>query len=175
MRLWPVYPLVFSPSPTARLNRRTRRWRQRLSSFQCAHGYQPPLFPALEKEFSCPSHQTFIRGCHHTWAQAWVSLLLVAQHYASSANRRCSQAPTYQVGQRMWLSTCDLPLQVESKKLAPRFIGPFAIERINPTTLRPLRCLLSDPFGRKVALKHTASTCCLLHSSVYVLRLREMQ
>lgn len=27
--LWPVYPPVFSPSPTARLNRRTRRWRQR--------------------------------------------------------------------------------------------------------------------------------------------------
>ena len=24
--------------------------------------------------------------------------------------------------------------------------------------IRPLRCLLSDPFGRKVALKHTAST-----------------
>ena len=43
-----------------------------------------------------------------------------------------------------------------------------------PTTLRPLCCLLSDPFGRKVALKHIASTCCLLRSSVYVLRLREM-
>ena len=43
------------------------------------------------------------------------------------------------------------------------------------TTLRPLCCLLSDLFGRKVALKHTASTYCVLHSSVYVLRLCEMQ
>ena len=41
-----------------------------------------------------------------------------------------------------------------------------------PITLQPLCCLLSDPFGRKVALKHTASTCCLLHSSVYVLQKR---
>ena len=37
------------------------------------------------------------------------------------------------------------------------------------TILRPLRCLLSDPFGRNVALKHIALTCCLLHSSVYAL------
>ena len=31
---------------------------------------------------------------------------------------------------------------------------------------QPLCCLFSDPFDRKVELKHIASTCCLLHISV---------
>ena len=32
-----------------------------LSPFQCAYGYQPPLFPDLEKEVNVPSAQKFIR------------------------------------------------------------------------------------------------------------------
>lgn len=107
-----------------------------LSPFQCAYGYQPPLFPALEKEASCPSLQTFLHRCHRTWARARAFLLKAAGRYSSAANRRRSQAPEYQVGQKVWLSTCDLPLRVESKKLAPKFIGPFKLPRsmrVHPT------------------------------------------
>lgn len=46
-----------------------------LSPFQCAYGFQPPLFPAPEREVSCPSVQAFIRHCRRTWARARVSLL----------------------------------------------------------------------------------------------------
>lgn len=101
-----------------------------LSPFQCAYGFQPPLFPAQEKEVSCPSVQAFIRRCRRTWLRARSSLLRSVGRYSTTANRRRSPAPIYQVGQQVWLSTQDLPLRVESKKMAPKFIGPFTIQKV---------------------------------------------
>ena len=48
---------------------------------------------------------------------------------------------------------------------------PTALSDHSPTTLLPLVC----PVGQKSCIEHTALTCCQLHSSMYVLRLREMQ
>uniref|UniRef100_A0AAQ4R240 Chromo domain-containing protein n=1 Tax=Gasterosteus aculeatus aculeatus TaxID=481459 RepID=A0AAQ4R240_GASAC len=108
-----------------------------LSPFQCAHGYQPPLFPALEREVSCPAVQTFIRQCRRTWAQARANLQRSVTRYSASANGRRSTAPTYRVGQKVLLSTQYLPLRDDSKKLAQKFTGPFEILKIvNPAAVR---------------------------------------
>lgn len=46
----------------------------------------------------------------------------------------------------MWLSTTNVPLCIESKKLVPRFIGPFDIvSMINPVTAR-----LDEPENMKI-------------------------
>ncbi|KAF7642255.1 hypothetical protein LDENG_00261250 [Lucifuga dentata] len=108
-----------------------------MSPFQCAYGFQPPLFSVEEKEVTCPSVQSFIQHCRRTWSRARTALLRAVNHYSTTANQRRSKAPMYQVGQRVWLSTKNLPLQVESKKLAPKFIGLFEIQKIiNPAAVR---------------------------------------
>ena len=54
-----------------------------------------------------------------------------------AANRRRVPAPGYQPGQKVWLLARDLHLPSFSHKLAPRFVGPYEIEKvINPSALR---------------------------------------
>jgi len=68
-----------------------------MSPLQCAYGFQPPLFSALENEVSCPSAQAFVRHCCLTWAEARVALLCSANRYSSVANCCRSKAPIFQV------------------------------------------------------------------------------
>ncbi len=108
-----------------------------MSPFECQFGYAPPLFPEQEVEVGVPSVLQFIRRCRLTWKKARHKLLRVSQQYQRQANRRRRPAPILRPGQRVWLSTKNLPLRVESRKLSQRFIGPFRVARkVNPVTYR---------------------------------------
>uniref|UniRef100_A0A672Z804 Gypsy retrotransposon integrase-like protein 1 n=1 Tax=Sphaeramia orbicularis TaxID=375764 RepID=A0A672Z804_9TELE len=108
-----------------------------LSPFHVVYGYQPPLFSASEREVSVPSAQALIRRCRRTWLQARRALLKSTGYYKTMADRHRTPAPAYQRDQRVWLSTRHLPLRVESRKLAPRFVGPFPVSKvINPVSVR---------------------------------------
>ena len=89
-----------------------------LSPFQCAYGYQPSLFPILD-EVSVPSAQAH---CHRIWTGARQVLLWSSARVKRAADCWRSSAPPYKEGQMVWLSSKDLPLRVESRKLAPRLV-----------------------------------------------------
>ncbi|XP_036066925.1 uncharacterized protein LOC118598371 [Oryzias melastigma] len=108
-----------------------------LTPFQVVFGYPPPLFASQEGEISVPSAYASVRRCRQAWRRARQALLRTVETYRTAANRRRVPAPPYQTGQKVWLSTSNLPLHLESKKLAPRFVGPFPISKVvNPVAVR---------------------------------------
>uniref|UniRef100_A0A8C8DEE2 Integrase catalytic domain-containing protein n=1 Tax=Oryzias sinensis TaxID=183150 RepID=A0A8C8DEE2_9TELE len=108
-----------------------------ISPFEAALGYSPPLFPSQELDLAVPSVQHHLQRCQRIWTQTKAALLRTKESNCQIANRRRVVGPDYQPGQRVWLSTRNIPIQASSKKLAPRFIGPYVIEKlINPTCVR---------------------------------------
>ena len=107
------------------------------SPFEASLGYQPPLFSLQESEASVPSVQANFRRCRRVWKEVRAALLRSNERSCRGANRRRTPAPMYQVGQQVYLSSADLPLQVSSKKLAPRYVGPFEIDHVlSPAAVR---------------------------------------
>uniref|UniRef100_A0A3P9HCQ1 Gypsy retrotransposon integrase-like protein 1 n=1 Tax=Oryzias latipes TaxID=8090 RepID=A0A3P9HCQ1_ORYLA len=108
-----------------------------MSPFEASLGYSPPLFPSQELDLAVPSVQLHLQRCQDVWHQARAALLRTKESNCQIANRHRVVSPTYQPGQQVWLSSKNIPLQATSRKLAPRYIGPYTIDRvINPSCVR---------------------------------------
>ncbi|KAK3507690.1 hypothetical protein QTP70_033867 [Hemibagrus guttatus] len=108
-----------------------------LTPFQCVLGYQPPLFPWSGEPSDVPAVEEWYQRSQEVWERAHVRLQRAVRSQRIQADRRRRPHPSYQVGQRVWLSTRNLHLKLPCRKLNPRFIGPFEIIRqVNPVAYR---------------------------------------
>lgn len=95
--------------------------------------FSPPYFLNRRLMWRSPPFRTTCDQCCLVWRAARAALLHSTAQNQRLADRHRSPAPAYTPGQKVWLSSKDLPLQTDSKKLAPRYIYPFDIVRmINP-------------------------------------------
>ncbi len=125
-----------------------------MSPFECSVGYKPPLFPSQEPDAAVPSALAFVQRCRRTWERVREILLRTAGRTKAAADRRRSPPPTYVCGQRVWLSTKDLPLRSPSRKLAPRFIGPYRVTKV--VNLVAIRLKLPPALGRVHPVFHVS-------------------
>ncbi len=135
-----------------------------LSPFECSLGYQPPIFLSLETEVAVPSAHTFVQRCYRTWRKARGTLLQVRSRTKAQADRHRSEPPVYVVGQKVWLSSRNIPLRTVCNKLAPKFIGPFTVTKIiSPVAVR----LKLPPAYRRVhSVFHVSKLKPVFHSAI---------
>lgn len=109
-------------------------WCDQLSWAEYAHNSLPSsatgFSPFEESQVSVPSVEAFIKRCKRTWRRVRSKLCRTRERTRRAANRRRIRSPKYICGQRVWLSTRNLPIQETSRKLLPRFVGPFSIVKV---------------------------------------------
>ncbi|KAL0172165.1 hypothetical protein M9458_032476, partial [Cirrhinus mrigala] len=108
-----------------------------LTPFQCVLGFQPPLFPWNGEPSEVPAVDYWFRESERVWDVAHHHLQRAVRRSKSIADQRRIQGPAFAPGQKVWLSTRDIRLHLPSRKLSPRFVGPFTIlEQVNPVTFK---------------------------------------
>ncbi|KAI2645473.1 Transposon Tf2-11 polyprotein [Labeo rohita] len=135
-----------------------------LSPFEVCYGYQPPVFEHQEPEVDVPSAQELVRRCRRLWNHARTAIRRANTRYTTQHRRRHPPGRLFHVGDRVYLSTRNINLKTDSKKLTARFIGPFKItHRLNPVTFRLQlpTTLRIHPVFHQSQLKHVFFSLCL--------------
>lgn len=75
------------------------------------------------------SIQHLAQLCQAIWHEMWKTLLWTQHSNHLFANQHRRSSLRYTTGQSVWLFTKNIPLWVESRKLATRFIGWFTVNK----------------------------------------------
>ncbi|KAI2653487.1 Transposon Tf2-9 polyprotein [Labeo rohita] len=97
----------------------------KLSPFEVCYGYQPPVFKHQEPEVDVPSAQQLVRRCRRLWNHARTAIRRANHRYTTQHRRRHPPGRLFHVGDKVYLSTRNINLKSDSKKL-----------RLNPVTFR---------------------------------------
>ena len=106
-----------------------------LTPFQCIYGYQPPLSPWSALPSDVPAVDDWMHRSEQVWEQTHQHIERALRRQKRQADRRRGETPVYSPGDRVWLSTRDFRFSEGSKKLFPKYIGPFKIiKQVNEVT-----------------------------------------
>ena len=93
-----------------------------LTPFQCMLGYQPALAPWHPSKTKAPAVDEWFRDAEETWNAEHNRLQQAVRWHKKQANRHRSEAPVFSPGDRVWLSTRNLPRRLACRKLSPWFV-----------------------------------------------------
>ncbi|XP_063817958.1 uncharacterized protein LOC135056555 [Pseudophryne corroboree] len=120
------------------------------SPFYINYGYHPrvldfQLLPLLE----VPATELALRQFTRTWKQVHEAVRKTSKRYKTYADLKLKAVPNLKVGDRVWVSTRNLRLKAPTKKFAPRFIGPYPIEKVlNPVAYKDKEKLAAHGRGK---------------------------
>ena len=85
-------------------------------------GFEPAQLPTKVKAVS-----DFVNHIKDTLSEAWAALVKSKDDMAHYYNQRCMPAPTFTVGDKVFLDASDIHTTRPSKKLSHRFLSPFPV------------------------------------------------
>lgn len=124
--------------------------------FYLNHGRHPRLPVSQYETTNSPAVDDFVTHLHNVISEARDHIM---RHQGTAADRRMSdfEVPNFQVGDEVLLNTAHYNLQLPSKKLAPRWIGPLKVLQLRgPNTVLievPPRLSRIEPLQNVVHLK----------------------
>ncbi|XP_067305532.1 uncharacterized protein [Pseudorasbora parva] len=92
----------------------------RPNTFQCVLGYQPLFFPWSGEPSGVPAVDYWFRESERVWDEAQHQLQRALSRCKLTADLRRSTTPSFQPGQKVWLSTRDIRLCLPCRNLSPR-------------------------------------------------------
>ena len=117
------------------------------SLFEVTRSYQPRM-GFEQRTTKAPAAEELTKQMERTLEQTKENIEKAKTRMKRQADRHRSQAPDYEIGDKVWLSTENLKLTRVSKKLTEQWLGPYDItKRIgdNALELRLLRSMKIHP------------------------------
>jgi hypothetical protein len=102
----------------------------RVSPFYANYGYNPRMGFEPRRKVKVQAVEDFVQRMKNVQAEAEAALHKARDDMKRYADRLRADAPKYQIGDKVWLSTKDLHTTRPSRKLMEKHIGPYPISKI---------------------------------------------